>query len=116
MGPIVQAEVMAGSLGRIGKNQGADCDCTHLVEPAFPEPVARQKRRRTYPFRNKCALTYDINDRSIVFAIRALAISRNGPYMKWPHHFMVFVREDMAMPDVASGLVEVHLDARDLAR
>jgi hypothetical protein len=78
--------------------------------------IASQKRRRTYPFRNKCALAYDINDRSIVFAIGALAISRNGPYMKWSHHFMVFVREDMAMPDVASGLVEVHLDARDLAR
>ena len=78
--------------------------------------IASQKRRRTYPFRNKCALAYDINDRSIVFAIGALAIRRDGPYMKWPHHFMVFMGHDMAMPDVASGLVEVHLDARDLAR
>ena len=37
-----------------------------------------------------------------------------GPYVHDAHHLVVFVREDVAVPDVASGLVERHLDARDL--
>ena len=35
--------------------------------------------------------------------------------MQHTHHLVIFVREDMAMPDIASGLVECRLDLRDLA-
>ena len=36
--------------------------------------------------------------------------------MKHAHHLVILMREDVAVPDVAAGLVEVSLDAGDLIR
>ncbi len=34
--------------------------------------------------------------------------------MQHPHHFVIFVREDMTMPDITSEFVENRPDSRDL--
>ena len=31
------------------------------------------------------------------------------------HHFIVFMLDNMAMPDVEAGIIELHLDTRNLA-
>ena len=36
--------------------------------------------------------------------------------MERPHHLVIFVREDMAVPDVATGFIESHLDAGNFTR
>ena len=36
--------------------------------------------------------------------------------MHHPHHLMVLMGEDMAVPDIASGLVKGHLDIGNLTR
>ena len=40
--------------------------------------------------------------------------SGTGTYVHHPHHLVIFVREDMAVPHVTPGLVESRLDSGDL--
>lgn len=45
-----------------------------------------------------------------------LTLERSRPDMVGPHHFMIFMGQDVAVPYIATGLVEGHSDACDLAR